>query len=128
MSENRMCPLGLSNKCELHILSGPDHGGSVNPDSCRVGQTRPIHDWEWQTYDGCFSSVISRFIPGHENSRLDQKNLGKPYIIPTQTRKTYVFDQFLHQEIFPVLSFPGLEFDTASLGIMYLSPLAPVNA
>jgi len=51
-----------------------------------------------------FSPRHSRFIPGYENSRLDQKKLGRPYIIPGQMRNTYVLNQFLDQESFPVLS------------------------
>jgi len=51
-----------------------------------------------------FSPRHSWFIPGYENSQFDQNNLGKLCIIPSQTRKTYVLDQFLDQESFPVLS------------------------
>jgi len=51
-----------------------------------------------------FSPRHSWFIPGYKNSWLDQKNHGKPYITPGQTRKTYVLNQFLDQESFPVLS------------------------
>jgi len=46
----------------------------------------------------------SRFIPGYENSQLDQKNLGQPCITPGQMSKNSVLDQFLDQERFPVLS------------------------
>jgi len=51
-----------------------------------------------------FSPRHSQFIPGYENSYLDQKNLGKLYIIPGQMRNTYVLDQFLDQEYFLALS------------------------
>ena len=57
----------------------------------------------------------SRFIPGYENSRFDQKNLDKLYIIPGQTRKRYVFDQFLDWTSFPILSL-------TVIGIGYISP------
>ena len=52
-----------------------------------------------------FTPRHSRFIPRYEDSRLDhQKNLGKQYIIPGQTRKTHAPTQFFDQEYFPVVS------------------------
>ena len=51
-----------------------------------------------------FTPRHSRCIPRYENSRSDQKNLGKRYIIPGQTRKTYAPAQFFDQEYFPVVS------------------------
>ena len=53
---------------------------------------------------GIFSWSSPRFIPGYENSRLDQKNLGQPCITPGQTSKNSMLDQFLDREYFPVLS------------------------
>jgi len=63
-----------------------------------------------------FSPRHSRFIPGYENSRLNQKNLGKLYIISGQTRTNYVLDQFLDQEYFPVLSLIVHELREVELG------------
>jgi len=51
-----------------------------------------------------FTPRHSRCIPRYENSRSDQKNLGKLYIIPGQTRKTYAPAQLFDQEYFPVVS------------------------
>ena len=51
-----------------------------------------------------FTPRHSRCIPRYENSRSDQKKLGKLYIIPGQTRKTYAPAQFFDQEYFPVVS------------------------